>query len=146
MASVKPLIGWREWVALPGLAVDHVKAKIDTGARTSALHAWDVTVAGDHVRFTVHPFQGDDETVVCSQAPLITHREVRSSNGLVEVRPVIEAEVVMGEQRVAVELTLATRDDMGFRMLLGRQALRRLGFAVDPGRSFRLGGTRFSPP
>ena len=91
MKPPKPTIGWREWVALPDLGVDFVKAKIDTGARSSTLHAWDID-CDPHlsiVRFSIHPLQDDDSVVVDTQAPLVEEREVRSSNGEAELRPVI---------------------------------------------------------
>ena len=142
----RPVIGWREWVGLPELGVAWVKAKVDTGARSSSLHAWDVEVdEGDAVvRFAVHPFQNDDFTVPVL-APLVDIREFRSSNGDVERRPVIGSRAVIGEQVVPIELSLTNRDEMGFRMLLGRTAVRRR-FLIDPGRSFRGGGTRYEPP
>jgi hypothetical protein len=143
--KVKPVIGWREWVGLPDLGVDWVKAKVDTGARSSSLHAWDIDVDGDMVRFSVHPMQDDDELVVQAEAELIEHREVRSSNGDVEERPVIRTVAVLRGEGIPIELTLSRRDEMGFRMLLGRSAVRRR-FLVDPGRSFLGGGDRVARP
>ncbi|MGQ0616386.1 MAG: ATP-dependent zinc protease family protein [Acidimicrobiia bacterium] len=141
-----PVVGWREWVALPDLGVDWVKAKVDTGARSSSLHAWAVSDLGDgRLRFQLHPFQDDDATAVSTEAALLGHREVRSSNGDAEVRPVIRTTVVVLGVPVDAELSLTRRDEMGFRMLLGRRAIRRR-FLVDPGRSFRGGGDRVSPP
>jgi hypothetical protein len=137
-------IGWREWVSLPQLGVDAVKAKVDTGARSSTLHAWDVDVVdrpgGPLVRFVVHPRQHDLSLTVVTTAELVEWRDVRSSNGGVERRPVIRTPVVIAGRRVRVELTLTRRDAMGFRMLLGRRALRRR-FVVDPERSFTGGRT-----
>jgi hypothetical protein len=148
----KPLVGWREWVGLPDLGVAAVKAKVDTGARSSSLHAWDVveeaadTAGVTIVRFRIHPLQDDDEHVVEAAATLVEHRDVRSSNGDVELRPVIRTRVALrGADAYEIELTLARRDEMGFRMLLGRSALKRR-FAVDPGRSFLGGGSRLTPP
>lgn len=141
------MIGWREWVALPDLGIPWVKAKVDTGARSSSLHAWDVRVdelAGE-VRFAVHPFQHDDVLTVPVRAPLVGMREVRSSNGEVERRPAVVTSASVCGHAVPIELTLTNRDEMGFRMLLGRTALRRR-FLVDPGRSFVGGGTRHQPP
>lgn len=145
------VIGWREWVWLPDLLpdpADAVKAKIDTGARTSAIHAWDLEpferdgVAW--IRFSLHPRQKDDTHVVAAEAPLLEEREVRSSNGDVERRAVVETTLVIGEERFPIEMTLTKRDQMGFRMLLGRTALRgRL--LVDPGSSYRTGGNRQRP-
>ncbi|MEY2406918.1 MAG: hypothetical protein QOH64_3358 [Acidimicrobiaceae bacterium] len=145
MKPPKPVIGWREWVGLPDLGVDWMKAKVDTGARSSSLHAWDVEIDGDVVRFNVHPVQDDDEVVVQAEAELVEHRDVRSSNGDVEVRPVIRTVALLRGERIPIELTLSRRDEMGFRMLLGRSAVRRR-FLVDPGRSFLGGGDRVSRP
>jgi hypothetical protein len=143
----RPIVGWREWVGLPELGVAWVKAKVDTGARSSSLHAWDVDVdeARGVVQFAVHPFQNDDETTTAVSAPLVELRDVRSSNGEVETRPVIGTRIVIAGLVVPIELTLSARDEMGFRMLLGRTAIRRR-FLIDPGRSFRGGGDRMHPP
>jgi len=143
----KPAIGWREWVALPDLGVDWVKAKVDTGARSSTLHAWDIIVdhAAGLVRFTVHPLQDDDAVVVAAEAALVELRQVRSSNGEVEERAVIRTRVRVAGVAREIELTLSNRDEMGFRMLVGRSAIRRR-FLVDPGRSFLGGGDRVTAP
>ena len=143
----RPIIGWREWIGLPELGVAWVKAKVDTGARSSSLHAWDLDVDEAHgvVQFAVHPFQHDDETTTAVSAPLVELRDVRSSNGDVETRPVIGTRIVIAGLVVPIELTLSARDEMGFRMLLGRTAARRR-FLIDPGRSFRGGGDRMYPP
>jgi len=134
-----PHVGWREWVALPALGIPHIKAKIDTGARTSALHAFDIVAAGDgRVRFKVHPYQRDAATTLAAEARLVEERLIRSSSGHATRRPVIHAEVELLGQRRIIELTLISRDEMGFRMLLGRQAIRDW-YVVDPGRSY-LGG------
>lgn len=146
-ARTQAVIGWREWVGLPELGIGWIKAKVDTGARSSSLHAWDVDVdegAGE-VRFALHPFQHDDERTVPAAAPLVDIRPVRSSNGAEELRPIITTRAVVAGEIVEIELSLANRDEMGFRMLLGRTALRRR-FLVDPGRSFCGGGTRDAPP
>lgn len=136
------MIGWREWVGLPGLGIARIKAKVDTGARTSALHAFDVerfTRRGrPMVRFKVHPLQRDSHRTVQAEAELVDERQVRSSSGHTQLRPVILTEVELLGRRLPIELTLTGRDAMGFRMLLGRQALRG-HFVVDPGRSY-LGG------
>ena len=131
------MVGWREWVALPDLDVAALKAKIDTGATTSALHAFDLTedpTAGT-VSFGLHPFQRDSRTTIRCVCPLIDRRHVRSSTGHRELRPVIETTLSIGEHEWRVAITLTSRDAMGFRMLLGRQALRRRAM-VDPARSF----------
>ena len=133
------LAGWREWVSLPGLGVPWVKAKLDTGARTSAIHAFDLVeeqVDGERwVAFSIHPWQGTDEDAVTARCPVIDVREVRSSSGHAEERYVVPMEITLLERTVTAEMTLSRRDEMGFRMLVGREALRQ-GFAVDPGRSY----------
>lgn len=144
----RPTLGWREWVSLPALGVPMLKAKVDTGARSSALHAWDVTVferdGARWVRFTVHPWQGDVTAAFTAECALVGERTVRTSAGHIEVRPVVGTEVVVGTARIPVELTLTNRDSMGFRMLLGRSAIRRR-FVVDPGRSFVQGRPSSEP-
>ena len=146
--SERPVIGWREWVELPELGVDRIKAKIDTGARTSSLHAFDLERferdGREMVRFEAHPLQRDTSLRIPVEAELVDRRSIRSSTGAETVRPVIETEVSLLGQRWPIELSLIRRDLMGFRMLLGRQALRGR-FVVDPGRSF-LGGKPDVPP
>jgi hypothetical protein len=136
---LRPIIGWREWVELPDLGIAAIKAKVDTGARSSSLHAYDVEVIDRHgvafVRFKVRPVQRSDDDVVVTEARLLEYRTVRSSSGRATKRPVIVTDVMLLGQRWPVELTLANRDEMGFRMLLGRQAIRRR-FMVDAGRSY----------
>lgn len=139
MRSPLPLIGWREWLALPALGISQIKAKIDTGARSSALHAFDLHPFEQDgqpwLRFSVHPYQRNSDRTIIAQAPLIDEREVRNSGGKAELRPVIATSVCLNGQQWSIELTLTNRDVMGFRMLLGRQALRQR-FWVDPGRSY----------
>jgi hypothetical protein len=138
------VIGWREWVGLPGLGIPALKAKVDTGARTSALHAFDVErLGGGQLRFCVHPHQRDDVAARHTEAELVDERLVRSSSGVVELRPVVRTTVVLGGHRFEAELTLCNRSLLGFRMLLGREALRGR-FIVDPGCSYRCGGRRSS--
>ena len=134
-------------MGLPDLGVDGVKAKVDTGAKSSSLHAWDIEIddASGVVAFNLHPLQDDESIVIAAKAPLVDHREVRSSNGEVELRPVIRTSALVVGQKLDIELGLTSRDEMGFRMLLGRSAVRRR-FVVDPGRSFLCGGDRFSRP
>lgn len=137
-----PVVGWREWLSLAELGIDRIKAKVDTGARTSALHAFDMETfeveGAAWVRFRVHPIQRDRRTIVEAAAPLVDERWVRSSSGRSTLRPVIRTEVVLGDRRWPIVLTLVRRDLMGFRMLLGREAVRH-HFLVDPGRSFLAG-------
>jgi hypothetical protein len=136
------LAGWREWVGLPSIGIPWIKAKLDTGARTSSLHAYKIKVFerdGDEwVRFRVRPWQesADDETLV--ELPVHDRRRVRSSSGHVEERVVVRVPLVLIDREVLAEVTLTNRDAMGFRMLIGREALRH-GFAVTPAESF-LGG------
>lgn len=145
----REVIGWREWVSIPEWDIPSVKAKVDMGARTSSLHAFDVEEirVGRHrmVRFEVHPEQRSHTGRVRVTAPLLEYRSVRSSSGKACLRPVVRTAVQILGQSIEIELTLARRDLMGFRMLLGRQALRGR-FVVDPGRSFlngrRVKGTR----
>lgn len=136
------IIGWREWVGLPELGIAHIKAKVDTGARTSALHAFSVKPfrkAGSRwVRFKVHPLQKDADVEVTCTAEVIDRRVVSDSGGHREQRDVIATEVVLGPQRWPIELTLTDRETMLFRMLLGRTALHAR-FLVAPGRSYRVG-------
>ena len=133
------LAGWREWVQLPDVGIPWIKAKLDTGAQTSSLHAYDITVferdGAEWVRFTVRPWQRshDDEVVV--ERPLHDRRRVRSSSGHVQDRYVVTVPIVLAGRAVTVEVTLTNRDAMGFRMLIGREALRR-GFDVTSSRSF----------
>lgn len=135
------VIGWREWVGLPDLGLAALKAKIDTGARTSALHAHSIERLGRRVRFSVCPHQRDDTSIVTAEADLVGEREVRSSSGETELRPVVRTQIVLGGHRFDAEFTLTNRALLGFRVLLGREALRRR-FVVDPGSSFRCGGRR----
>lgn len=135
-------IGWREWLALPELGIDAIKAKIDTGARSSVLHAYDVEPYRDGgkrmVRFKIHPYQRNYRFSVAATAEVIDRRWVRSSSGHRTYRPVIATPVHLGPMTWMVELTLTNRDEMGFRMLLGRSALRRR-FLIDPGQSYLHG-------
>ncbi|MBY0588974.1 RimK/LysX family protein [bacterium] len=137
-----PAIGWREWVALPELGIRAIKAKVDTGAASSSLHAMDVEEfqrAGKKmISFRVHPLQRNARAFIESEAELLEYRHVKSSGGHQTLRPVIVTTVEVLGIRCSIELTLASRDTMGFRMLLGREALAGR-FVVDSGRSF-LGG------
>ncbi|HEU5224015.1 MAG TPA: RimK/LysX family protein [Candidatus Lumbricidophila sp.] len=134
--------GWREWVALPELGVEWVKAKLDTGARTSALHAFDLEeidldgVPG--VRFGIHPWQNVATDAVEVECQVHDRRHVRSSSGHVQERIVVLLDVVIHGYTVPAEFTLTNRDQMGFRMLIGREVLRQ-GFVVDSSRSFLSG-------
>jgi hypothetical protein len=138
----KRVIGWREWVSLPELAIPAMKAKIDTGARSSALHAWDIeTFERDgqtYVRFLVHPMQRSTSETIRIETPVVDERSVRSSSGHDQLRIIIRPQIEIFGQRYLIDLSLTNRDVMGFRMLLGREALRGR-FFVDPGRSYLAG-------
>lgn len=134
-----PVIGWREWIKLPELGIKSIKAKVDTGARSSSLHAFDLQrfeKGGEQwVRFQVHPKQRDTRKTVKTEAKILELRSVRSSSGKASMRPVVLTSIELLGETWAVELTLANRDEMGFRMLLGREAFRRK-FLVDAGNSY----------
>ena len=136
------VIGWREWISLPDLDVNQIKVKIDTGARSSALHAYKVQhfKRGGRrmVRFEVRPYQRNSLLSIPAEAPLVDERTVRSSSGHAEVRSVIRTRIRILEREWEIDISLTNRDEMGFRMLLGREALKNR-FLIDPGRSFRAG-------
>ena len=142
MASRPPVLGWREWLALPEFGVPAIKVKVDTGARSSALHAHNLRMVqrgGEaYALFEVRPLQRKSTPSYEVEAVVVDRRKVTSSGGHQEIRPVIVVDVEIMGNRWPIEVTLTKRDSMGFRMLLGRQAIRRR-FVVDPGRSF-LGG------
>lgn len=141
----KRVIGWREWVGLPDLGIAEIKVKVDTGARSSALHVVELRIEERDGRrvacFEVHPRQRDTKGTVAVEVDVLEHRKVRSSSGKATLRPVIVTSAVLMGERWPIELTLTNRDEMGFRMLLGREAVRGR-FLVDPGRSF-LSGDRW---
>jgi hypothetical protein len=134
-------IGWREWVGLPDFGIERIKAKIDTGALTSALHAARIrrfAVDGvEKIRFDVHPLQRTAHPNIRCEATLVDERAVRSSDGASELRPVIEMQLQIGDAAWPIEVTLTNRELMGFRLLLGRRAVRGR-FLVNPGRSWLL--------
>ena len=143
------IAGWREWVGLPSAGVPWIKAKLDTGARSSSVHAFDIEPLVpdadgiEHVRFKVRPWQRSDADTVVVECPVHDRRTVRSSSGHAEERIVVLMDITFMGRTVTAEMTLSNRDSMGFRMLIGREALRQ-GFVVDPRRSF-LGGRAPKP-
>lgn len=138
-AARLPVIGWREWVGLPGFGVDQIKAKVDTGARSSSLHAFALHAftrdGQEWVRFSVHPVQRKALKMVVVEAPVLEYRSVRSSSGKSSLRPVVVTQLRLLDKTWPIELTLASRDEMGFRMLLGREAIRGR-FLVDAAHSY----------
>lgn len=144
---MRRVVGWREWVALPELGIRDVKAKVDTGAKTSALHVNHMesyTRRGlERVRFRVRP-DLEGRSTVAADAPIHEWRVIKDSGGHATKRPIIRALCQMGAWEGEIDISLAERVDMGFRMLLGRQALRG-HFVVDPSLSF-VATERFSTP
>ena len=134
------VLGWREWIGLPDLGVPVIKAKVDTGARTSSLHAINPTpIARDgqeFVQFTLPHYRGDGHGPIDCLAPLVALREIRSSNGSAEERFVISTHIVVGRHKLKVEVSLANRSIMGFPMLLGRTAMKAGRFLVLPSKSY----------
>ena len=146
-----PVIGWREWVSLPDMGIERIKVKVDTGARTSSLHAFHLKYfernGTRYVRFKVHPVQRKhklNHTTIDVEAEVLEFRSVRSSNGKLTKRPVIVTHISLLGVIWPVELTLASRDDMGFRMLLGREAFRGR-FLVDASNSYFGGKPKRKP-
>jgi hypothetical protein len=133
------VVGWREWAGLPEIGIPWIKVKLDTGARSSALHAFDLQeLPGERVRFQVHPWQDVDADPSVVECDVHDRRVVRSSTGHTQERIVVLLRIALAGRDVIAETTLSNRDQMGFRMLVGREALRQ-GFLVDPSSSF-LGG------
>lgn len=137
-----PVIGWREWLALPEFDIDAIKVKIDTGARTSAIHAFKIRPFTERgapwVSFVLRPKQRARNPSLECTAPIVDERKIRSSNGEQERRFVIETDARLGEIEWPIEVSLTNRDELGFRMLLGREAVRR-NFLVNPDRSYLIG-------
>jgi hypothetical protein len=133
LKSSRIIVGWKEYVRLPKLNIGPIVAKIDTGARSAALHAEDIVVRGERVRFVIE----EEGRRYIHYAPLISERRVKSSSGHVEIRAVIESEIHIGKHKFATEITLTNRSDMGVPMLLGRAAVRA-HFVVHPGKTFML--------
>ena len=135
----KPALGWREWCSLPDLGIAKVKCKVDTGAKTSSLHAYDVELMRRHgqeyVSFKIHPLQRNTKRVEQCTSKLLEWRQVTDSGGKRTLRPVIITSLKIGTIVKQIEITLIARDELGFRMLLGREALKKT-WVVDPAKSF----------
>jgi len=135
-------LGWREWIGLPELGLPAIKAKVDTGARTSALHAFEVrpfTENGkERVEFKIHPIQRNSESVVTCIADVVDERVVSDSGGHKEKRLIIVTPMTIGPYSWPIEMTLTSRDSMMFRMLLGRTAIEAIA-KVDPAKSYLVG-------
>jgi hypothetical protein len=142
MKGPKITLGWRECLELKDLGVAHIVAKVDTGAKTCALHAFYIDEferdAQPWIRFGLHPDWDSNTTEVHCEAQVKERRDVTDSGGHAENRYVIETTLVIGDMTFTAEMTLTNRDNMRYRMLLGRNAMRRR-FLVDPGKSYLLG-------
>lgn len=146
--KIKKFIGWKEWCALPLLNIKEIKAKIDTGAATSALHAIILSISEYQgkrfIRFRVFPHQGDRYAPKVCKAELVAYRFVMSSNGQREKRYVIKTIITVGKTSFDTEITLTDRSPLRFRMLLGRMALRK-NFWIDPAKSHLQGRPLYHP-
>ncbi len=135
-------IGWREWVQLPEFGVTEIKVKVDTGADSSSLHAFNMERFsrddGEWVRFEIHPRQRSRKPAIVCEALVVKERKVKNPGGRTELRPVIRTSLIVAGREIDAMVNLTTRDQMSFRMLVGRRTIRK-HFIVDPGRSY-LGG------
>lgn len=135
-------IGWREWVQLPQFGVNEMKVKVDTGADSSSLHAFNMERFsrddGEWVRFEIHPRQRSRKPAIVCEALVVKERKVKNPGGRTELRAVIRTSLIVAGREIDAMVNLTTRDEMSFRMLVGRRTIRK-HFIVDPGRSY-LGG------
>ena len=138
----KLTLGWREWVGLPELGLPEIKAKVDTGARTSTLHAFELHTflegGKPRVKFKMHPLQKDSQVVINCVADIVDKRFVTDSGGHREQRLIISTPLTIGPWSWPIEMTLTARDNMMFRMLLGRTAIKGIAM-VDPSKSYITG-------
>ena len=141
--KTKKIIGWKEWFSLDCIALPAIKGKIDTGAKTSALHAFNIETFYiedvEYVRFDIHPLQKNKRFVRSCISRVIDRRMVSDSSGKKEKRIVIKSDLKIGDKKIRVELTLTNRDNMSFRMLLGREAIMQAKMIVDISKSFVQG-------
>ena len=140
--SRRKTIGWREWVQLPELGVTEMKVKVDTGADSSSLHAFNIERFSrddsEWVGFEIHPKQRSRKPAIACEALVVKERKVKNPGGRTELRPVIRTILIVAGREIDAMVNLTTRDEMSFRMLVGRRTIRK-HFIVDPGRSY-LGG------
>ncbi len=140
MTELYNLLGWREWIGFPQLGLPAIKAKVDTGAKTTCLHAFEVESfmqnGEEWLNFKVHPFQDNSDTVASCTAPVFDKRNVTDSGGHTEERFVIKSPIIVGKWQQPVEITLTARDNMKFRVLLGRNAINAGNFYVNPSKSW----------
>ena len=141
--KIKKIIGWKEWFSLDCIALPAIKGKIDTGAKTSALHAFNIETFYiedvEYVRFNIHPLQKNKRLVRSCISRVIDRRMVSDSSGKKEKRIVIKSDLKIGDKKIRIELTLTNRDNMSFRMLLGREAIMQAKMIVDISKSFVQG-------
>ncbi len=143
MQEKKQVIGWREWVALPELNIPAIKVKVDSGARTSALHTFELNrikkKGKDLVEFQLHPLRNRTDIVIKCRTEIIDVRSVKDSGGHAEDRYIISTKVALNNLIWEIELSLTNREDMLFKMLLGRTALVNANLFIDPAKSYCYG-------
>lgn len=148
MKKAKKIIGWKEWFGLDCLSLPAIKGKIDTGAKTSSLHAFNIESFYiedvEYVKFDIHPLQKNKKLVRTCVARVIDQRMVSDSGGKKEKRFVIKSDLRIGGIKIRIEITLANRDTMAFRMLLGREAIKQAKMLVDTSKSFLQGKSKRS--